>query len=279
MDTRFWGPSGWRLLHLAVATPKQERELVAVNKNFEELPYVLPCKFCRYSLSGYYEQHPIPESFPKYERWLYEIHNEVNGKLRSQNILNQPNPTYEDIHKRYAAWASAPCASSQMLGWDFLYSIANTTPSKTSHSAPMDNASPNITSDHERNKYNILTYKERLPHIQRWWDSFGEVLPFAPWRSAWKRGTTKFGKAPVKKGKKAVLAWLYKMEQFVCATMAEEAPHNSFEGLCKEVSAFSSGCGKKTSSRVITCRAKKISVREKLRRTRRAKFHTAGGVL
>ena len=279
MDTRFWGPSGWRLLHLAVATPQKERSETKLRDNFLELPYVLPCKFCRYSLSGYYEIHPVPHNFNRYERWLYDIHNEVNGKLRSQNLLNQPNPTYEEIHKRYSEWAVAPCASSQMLGWDFLYSIANTTPAKSAHPAPMDGAPSNATTDHERNKYNILPYKERLPHIQRWWDSFGEVLPFEPWRSAWKRGTAKFGKAPVRKGKKAVLAWLYKMEKFICATMAEEAPHDSFEGLCKEVTAFSSGCGKKTSPRVKTCRAKKNSAREKLRRTRRLKFHTAGGVL
>ena len=277
MDTRFWGPSGWRLLHLTVATPLQERKPSDLHNFFVKLPYVLPCKFCRYSLSGYYETRPVPTE--GFERWLYMIHNDVNGKLRSQNLLKTTNPTYEEIHKLYSSWADTPCASTQMLGWDFLFSVANTTPSKSSHSSPMEGAPTSIHSHSDKNKWNTMNYKERIPYIQAWWDLLGRVLPFKPWRHAWQRGESSMGRAPVKKGKKAVLAWLYRMEKYVCKTMAEEAPHNSFDGLCKEITAFSSGCGKKTSPRVKTCRAKKDSARSTLRRNRMKNYSQSGGFL
>jgi hypothetical protein len=257
----------------------QERTTTNLQDFFEHLPFVLPCKFCRYSLSGYYETRPIPAKDEDFERWLYNIHNDVNGKLRSQNLLKTENPTYEEVHKLYSAWANAPCASTQMLGWDFLFSIANTTPSKSSHSSPMEGAPTSTHTDKEKNKWNTMSYRERLPYIHRWWNLLGSVLPFKPWRHAWQKGVSTMGSAPVKKGKKAVLAWLYKMEKFVCKTMAEDAPHNSFDGLCKEITAFSSGCGKKTSPRVKTCRAKKNVARSTLRRNRMKRYTQSGGFL
>ena len=279
MDTRFWGPSGWRLLHLTVEAPLGKRSESVIQETFKLLPYVLPCKFCRYSLSGYYEGKPIPTQYEKMGNWLYRIHNDVNGKLRSQNISVLPDPPYKEIQERYHEWVSQPCASTQILGWDFLFSIANTTPSKSSKSSPLDDAPQNLETPDDRNKWNTMNYKERIPYIQKFWDSLGHVLPFEPWRKAWHTAEKKLGKAPVKKGKKAVLAWLYNMEKTICSNMAEEAPHNSFTGLCKEVSAFSSGCGKKTSPRVKTCRAKKNSARETLRKARNERFATHGGVL
>jgi hypothetical protein len=262
-----------------VAAPMQERTTANLKDFFEHLPFVLPCKFCRYSLSGYYDTRPIPAKHEEFERWLYHIHNDVNGKLRSQNLLKTDNPTYEEVHKLYSAWASTPCASTQMLGWDFLFSVANTTPSKSSHSSPMEGAPTNTQTDKEKNKWNSMSYRERLPYVQKWWNLLGSVLPFKPWRDAWQKGTAAMGLAPVKKGKKAVLAWLYKMEKFVCRTMAEDAPHNSFDGLCKEITAFSSGCGKKTSPRVKTCRAKKNTARSTLRRNRMKRYTQSGGFL
>ena len=268
MDTRFWGPSGWRLLHLILETPLEERNEKQIKTLFETLPYILPCKFCRNSLSTYYEKHPIPEDYTDMSHWLYVIHNEVNNKLRSQGLATEDNPKYEDIKKRYKEWTSMPCSSTQMLGWDFLFSIANTTPTKASHSSPMANAPTTLDTVELKNRWNTMTYKERLPYVQKWWQTIGQVLPFKPWRKAWSTAIRKEGQAPLNKGRRATLNWLFRMEQFICKTMAEQAPHNSFYGLCKEVSAFSSGCGKKTSPRVKTCRAKKEKARETLRRLR-----------
>jgi hypothetical protein len=274
MDTRFWGPSGWRLLHLTVAAPLQGRDEKKIIDFFSHLPYVLPCKFCRYSLSEYYEKRPMPNNYNKLHEWLYNIHNDVNGKLRGQNLLKVPNPTFKEIDDRYKQWVATPCATTKMLGWDFLFSVANTTPSKNLHSTPMDGAPENIHTHRDKNKWNTMSYSERQPYVQKWWNLLAHILPFEPWRKAWTKAEKVNGKAPVLNGKKATLAWLYKMERYVCKTMSEDAPHNSFDGLCKEVSAFSSGCGKVTGPRVKTCRAKKTAARETLRRQRNARLNS-----
>jgi len=279
MDTRFWGPSGWRLLHLIVSTPLQTRKEEDLYKFFELLPYVLPCKFCRKSLSIYYEERPIKHKYNTMKRWLYEIHNDVNDKLRSQNLLKEPNPTYEEIESRYSKWVDTPCASTQMLGWDFLYSVANTTPSKSLKSTPLEGAPAVIDTPILKNRWNTMNYKERIPYVEKWWHLLGKVLPFKPWIVAWEKIEKINGPAPVKEGKKAVLNWLYKMEHGICSSMSEEAPHGSFNGLCKEISTFSSGCGTKTSPRVKTCRAKKNTARETLRKQRNLRYKQHGGVL
>jgi len=264
MDTRFWGPSGWRLLHLIVTTPLNNRKIEDINEFFRLVPFILPCKFCRYSLSSYYEKRPVPTH--NFEIWLYNIHNDVNEKLRSQNLLKEPNPTYKEIHDRYKEWSNTPCAPTKVLGWDFLFSVANTTPSRNSHSTPMNDAPTNAETPELRNKWNIMKYKERLPYIEKWWALVGRVLPFDPWLNAWAKSEKINGHINLKNGKKPALAWLYSMEQSICKLMAEEAQHNSFNGLCREITAFSSGCSKTTNARIKTCRAKKQALRNTLRR-------------
>ena len=272
MDTRFWGPSGWRLLHMIVATPLKNRNELTIKRFFELLPYVLPCKFCRHSLSSYYEKRPIPGKFADLEKWLYHIHNDVNDKLRSQNLIKEENPTYAEVHNRYSEWSKTPCASTQILGWDFLFSVANTTPGKRLNSSPMPNAPELLDTVELRNKWNTMTHEERIPYIKEWWKILPLVLPFTPWIKSWQKSEQINKAAPLEKGKKAVIEWLYNMERSICKFMSEDAPHNSFTGLCKEISAFSSGCGSKTSAKVKTCRAKKDSARNTLRNIRMKRF-------
>jgi hypothetical protein len=220
----------------------------------------------------YYEKRPIPNTFIDFEKWLYHIHNDVNDKLRSQNLIKEPNPTYAEVHKRYSEWSKTPCASTQILGWDFLFSVANTTPGKRFHSSPMANAPENLDTVELRNKWNTMSAKERIPYIKEWWAVLPLVLPFEPWTKSWQKSEQINKSAPLEKGRKAVIAWLYNMERSICKIMSEDAPHNSFTGLCKEITAFSSGCGSKTSAKVKTCRAKKNSARNTLRNIRMKRF-------
>jgi hypothetical protein len=268
MDTRFWGPCGWRLLHLSVTTPLNDRNFKKIKEFYTLLPFVLPCKFCRQSLSKYYINRPLPDDYSKMNKWLYDIHNDVNDKLRSQNILNTSNPPFEKIQDEYMKWSESPCASSTILGWDFLFSIANTTPSKNLKSSPIVDAPDNLDSPELRNQYNTMNYKERIPYVKKWWSLLKFVFPYKPWRTAWAKGERQYGLAPVTDGKKAVLAWLFNIQKAVCKSMMEETPYNSFNGLCKEVSLFSSGCGNAKTKLTKTCRAKKLKARETLRRDR-----------
>ena len=124
MDTRFWGPSGWQLLHLIAAedlhTPHKKDLFLAQQ-------YILPCRFCRESTiefmsSDYKYREPA-------DRWLYDLHNRVNKKLRDQCA----DPTFSDIKQHYLdLLEKTPNAPP---GMDFLfcvvYNYKDVTPEKS----------------------------------------------------------------------------------------------------------------------------------------------------
>ena len=277
MDTRFWGPSGWRLLHLITFVADQLPQ-TKLYDFFRLLPFVLPCKFCRASLTDYYAVDPIPKGQPHaYANWLYRIHNRVNGKLRDQKLLEAQNPTWKVVEARYKELAAAPCTRRRMIGWDFLFSVAFTTPCPSVPSSPMPSAPPvsEIHTPELRNRWGVISREERLPYIQEWWDVLPAVLPFAEWRNAW--DSTQ--KPQVRKGRRAVTTWLYKAEKQMCAALKEDTPHSTFTGLCSELSTFSSGCGSAKKKRVKTCRAVKSHARQTLKQRRRGKYRATGGFL
>lgn len=276
MDTRFWGPSGWRMLHM-IAFQAPTLPTRSLHVFFENLPYVLPCKYCRASLADYVFADPLPAA-EAMGAWMYRIHNRVNCKLREQKLLDGPNPKWPEIRKRYAAWIAAPCTTRRMVGWDFLFSVANTTPSTKGRAVPMPGAPPATgLPTHLLNRWNLLEAQRRFPHLEAWWDSLGAALPFAEWRAAWSAAWSAHGKAPVRAGKRAMVAWLYDMERAVCAHLKESVPHDSFEGLCSELATFSSGCGK--SKRSKTCRATKGKARATLKHRRYRQYRAVGGYL
>jgi hypothetical protein len=277
MDTRFWGPSGWRLLHLvAHAAPSLPHK--AVHEFFSLLPYILPCKFCRTSLTDYLAADPVPTKTKDYAFWLYRIHNRVNGKLRDQKLLEDSDPKWTDIEKRYNDWLAAPCVKRRMVGWDFLFSVAYTTPCPAVQTAPLAGAPPlaALNTPELRNRWAVISREERLPYMARWWRTLPQVLPFSEWRSAWQNVVP--ATPSMQRGRKAITAWLYTAEKSMCATLKEDVPHDSFTGLCMELSTFSSGCGKR-SRRAKTCRSKKSHARSSLKVRRTGKYKAVGGFL
>lgn len=116
MDTRFWGPSGWQLLHYISFHSKNSEQFLFGIKD------ILPCRYCRESTAQF--QHEL-----KYKgniaRWFYEIHNRINHKLRAQSkddpsvVDPGPNPTFEEVSKKYKHFKL-----DHVLGRDFLFSIA-----------------------------------------------------------------------------------------------------------------------------------------------------------
>ena len=132
MDTRFWGPPGWKLLH-AIASDypdnPTEHDHRVYQTWFSSLPHVLPCIYCRRSLAQYYRELPLEGScttscpFLKKKRlmrWIYDIHNMVNDKLRNQGLHDQKDPKYTTCCQRYRGHE----AQMACEGWDFLYAIA-----------------------------------------------------------------------------------------------------------------------------------------------------------
>jgi hypothetical protein len=256
MDTRYWGPSGWRLLHLIAASPSTTK-----SKTFwKMLPYVLPCKFCRASLSIYYKEYPIPSNAKDFPEWLYRIHNCVSKKLRDQGQSIQPDPPLQEVLAHYASHLEKGCTKTVFPGWEFLFSIADNHPD-SSPSKPMpDTPTTHPKSLAERNQYNLLTAEERKQVLRKFWSSLPSVLPFEEWRISWKAHAGPIGKSIY--NRRSAMAWLWAIR---CGleTDLEQLGTNTFHGLCKEVSNYRSGCS--TSKRAKTCR----SLKKGLRKTRR----------
>ena len=66
MDTKFWGPSGWELLHLITF----EKGYLSKKKElFSTLPFILPCKYCRESALKFMNEDPLTNNlaFPTAE--------------------------------------------------------------------------------------------------------------------------------------------------------------------------------------------------------------------
>jgi hypothetical protein len=254
MDTRFWGPSGWKLLHLITFYYKYSpTNAIKYAQFFESLPYILPCKFCRASLTDYYQKYPFktyvnlnPDLDLK--RWMYNIHNCVNDKLRKQGLNPSPDPKFADVKKYYEEWMK--CDSQQHLSifWDFLFAVAYNHPKETSHnSTPMPDCPKQVykcKDKCEKNKWNVLGVKDRLYWFKRFWLSLPVVLPgdlSQKWIDSQKKNL------PTLNCRRSTLAWLWRMR---CSLDTDfKDPYTS---ICKKIASFSSDCGKK--KKAITCR-------------------------
>ena len=248
MDTRFWGPSGWKLLHHAtfvyITSDKK-----AYDKFFESIPYILPCKYCRASLTDNYEKEPVNlDSQAKLVHWLYKIHNLVNGKLRGQGIHAAPNPSLDQVKTTYHTWLaeSTPYKRLQTF-WDFLFAVAYNHPKEASRSSkPMPECPPQAHTCADpcvRNKWNTLPADKRF----KWYEQFWDTLPAAlgpelegAWRKAEEKTHRDFS------CRRSAVAWLWRMR---CALDAEFK--DPYTAICKRIASYSSECGRR---RAKTCR-------------------------
>jgi hypothetical protein len=123
----------------------------------------------------------------------------------------------------------------------------------------------------------VLSNNERLHFLETWWVILPYVLPFASWRNAWQSHV--LSKPVLTKGRTKTTEWLYNAEQTMCKALKDDLPRESFQGLCSELSAFSSGCGAIKSPKVKTCRAKRSKLRNTIRKKRETRFSQTGGFL
>ena len=132
MDTKFWGPDGWRFLHSIVALypdNPSNRDKTLYKDFFGSIKHVLPCIYCRNSFIEYTSKSPIDKHLgSKYDlcKWLYDIHNMVNAKLRGQGYLSEEDPSFEEIYLRYCNYVNELQNPNcqKVDGLDFLYCIA-----------------------------------------------------------------------------------------------------------------------------------------------------------
>jgi hypothetical protein len=256
MDTRFWGPSGWKLLHLISFTYDPERTTEVANF-LETIPYILPCKFCRASLTDYYRKHPyattngtmIPSL--KMDKWMYTIHNCVNAKLRKQGLHPEPNPTFQQVKQEYDNLIGCSWEKQITLLWDFLFAVAYHHPKESSFdSKPMPECPEEVLrckDKCEKNKWNVLPWKERMYWFRRFWVFLPAVLPKEigeKWEAQEKRNPV------VWDSRRSMMAWLWRMR---CGLDARF--HDPYLSTCKAIAQYSSDCGTKRGA--ITCRRKR----------------------
>jgi len=246
MDTRFWGPSGWQLLHLTAEAGFPTED---ARKFWLLLPYVLPCKFCRASLSEYYKKYPVPTRGQDLPKWLWQIHNCVNAKLRSQKLCQEDDPPFDQVSARYKELYSMGCTRTSFPGWVFLFSIVDNHP-KYGESKPMPNIPEEApTTFIDRNQYNLLKPSERIAILKEWLNTIPHALPYKEWRESWARYSK--GLTTAIQTRKTFMSWLYKIKCGMTKDLNWLAK-DSYHDLCRTLKEHRSGCGKNTKAK--TCR-------------------------
>lgn len=158
MDTRFWGPYGWDFLHTLPYSYDSScnKERNAMKGFLKLLGEMLPCIYCRRSYKQYYEEMPVDSHLDTQNslaRWMYQIHNKVNGKLRSQGLLKTPDPSFPCIQKSNLYKYNKSIGEREVPGIDFIYIIAF-------HYR-------NTTIQNKRNKYErFFRYLARIIHLK-----------------------------------------------------------------------------------------------------------------
>jgi hypothetical protein len=172
---------------------------------------VLPCKFCRASTTEYVKKHPLRGDPGK---WLYEIHNMVNHKLRSQckddpAVVNPgPDPSFEDVKERYMS-----LKPTAVLGADFLASISANYP---------DEPEPEQMAT-QRTFLHALHRAHPIPEQKKTYSTYIDAHE------------------PDLTSRKAYMKWMYGL---LSAMSKKKLP--SFKGWAHHLAYFKSGCSKKT---------------------------------
>ena len=269
MDTRFWGPSGWFLFHLIAAAPTHQH-YDAVKQWFTLMEFVLPCKFCRASFHDYLLLQPLTDEIVRnrelFSRWMYDIHNRVNDKLRGQGLITSVNPTWKSVRSKYFTLQKTLC-TSPFIGWDFITSIAYSIPDSTYKPIPFNDTPSDyktIVSNSDKNRYNLLTRSERITKLRSWLNLIPNILPCQEWQTAWKTAILTTGH-PQSLSRDAMMTWMWKIEKGVCTNLQCPIPHPSQPIMEHEVSAFVSNCSSTHARNAVTCRTR--------RHTRRSQVH------
>jgi len=262
MDTKFWGPSAWKLLHMAAFQYNPTTQHNDMASFLSLLPFVLPCKFCRKSLTEYYGELPFEGHLGSQKDlalWLYKIHNKVNGKLKSQGLLDEPNPSFREVSEKYKNYLSQGCSKTIFPGWEFLFSILDNHPfsKEGRHTKPFECSpfTPPPTTNSEKNRFNTLTPEERVPYLIEFFQVLPRILPYREWQEVWDVVAASGGQSQtcnnIGEGRRRAISWLWKIRKELEAHFELENK-DTFLGLCSTVATHRSGCSK--SSRAITCR-------------------------
>jgi hypothetical protein len=227
IDTYWFGPSAWQLFHLISFRSKNPHAVLLKMKE------MLPCKFCRASTTEFVAKHPLKKEDPA--KWLYEIHNMVNNKLRTQcaedpNISDPgPDPSFEEVKRKYAEMTP-----NAVPGRDFLFAITANYP---------ENPEPE----------DMARHREFLHDLS-------EVYPFESLRKVFKQYM--FQGPVALETKKTYMKWMYGLLKSLSKTAGSSIL--SYRGYVARANYYTSGCDR-PSYRGKTCRRTKQGHRTKNR--------------
>ena len=208
IDTRYFGPSAWQLFHLIAFKSDHPDDILNSMKD------ILPCRFCRESTTQFVKEHPL-RGDPG--RWLYDLHNRVNAKLRAQSkddpTVVDPgrDPAFDEVKRKYAEMKP-----NAVPGRDFLFSIAYNYPE---HPEPQDMATQR-------------TFLHQL----------AQVYPFQKLQKIVAEHVE--GCEPELTSRKTYMKWMYSLLKDLSAEVGQDIP--SFKGYAHHVAYYKSGCSKKT---------------------------------
>lgn len=256
-DTRFWGPPGWQFQNW-IACKHVPNALANKFKQrfYAVLPFVLPCKYCRASLSQYIDEHPLTDEIladrSAFLEWIYTIHNCVNDKLRKQGLLHAPNPSFAAARGEIEATCAAhKRAGQQIPGWDFLYAIAYNLPTEDLPTMEC----MNICDEHHLNQLNIhysVPYSERIDKLKEFWTLLPLVFPSVDAGHRWMQAAMLEDLDDAFESPESMVEWLYKIHQ---AVELENGPAESLHDLTARIASHSSKCGSgSNTTRAVTCR-------------------------
>lgn len=215
MDTRYWGPSGWQLIHLIAFRSDHPQEFLLGIKD------ILPCRFCRESTAQFTNELPMKRDTGK---WAYELHNKVNNKLRTQckddpAVINPgEDPSFEEVKKKYI-----DMKPTNVPGRDFLFAIAVNYPD-------------------DPKETDMATQRNFIHKLS-------EVFPFSNLQKRFKEYLKAHEVAL--SSRKAYMKWMYALLSELSNEINVEIP--SYKGYVARVMYFKSGCQGKT-YRGKTCR-------------------------
>lgn len=215
MDTRFWGPSGWQLIHLIAFRSLHPQEFLLMVKD------ILPCKFCRESTAQYTKEIAMMRDTG---RWAYELHNKVNNKLRTQSkddaavVDPGSDPSFEEVKKKYMSMKP-----TSVPGRDFLFSISVNYPD-------------------EPEEKDMATQRMFIHKL-------AEVYPFESLRAKF-REYLKNNEVALS-SRYSYMKWMYGLLNELSSVINVQMP--TYRGYVSRVMYFKSGCQKKT-YRGKTCR-------------------------
>jgi hypothetical protein len=266
MDTRFWGPSGWRLFHMITFAYKPEKDKAAMRQFFEVLPFVLPCKYCRANLIEHYETKPLEPALQNKEtltKWMYDIHNMVSAKLRSQGQTVPEAPPFSAVKQHYEERLAYGCSKTFFPGWEFLFSIVESHPlSKSEHPTPLPDAPPKseLKTKEELLQWNYLSGSCRFNYVCRFWKLLPDVLPFDEWRAIWRKESKDCCEATWKT-KESSLRALWATRKTIEKEL-ELLNKTTYHDLCKMLRYYKSGCAYKQNRNTKTCRRLRTTTRK-----------------